>query len=110
MDRSCKSTAMPTRSFRWHPAASCSKRPMSPRRCWYCRSTITTIRCRNNTTQRWGDFSSSCPLLVDVRFQEPRQAMEIAVGIDVADHGDQRFGINEFLEWHVVQVELAGHG
>ena len=33
--------------------------------------------------------------LVDVRLQEPRQAVEVAVGLDVADDGDQRVGIDQ---------------
>ena len=46
--------------------------------------------------------------LVDVRLQEPRQAVEVGLGLDVADHGHQRLGIDQLLERHVVQLQLAG--
>jgi hypothetical protein len=46
-------------------------------------------------------------LIVDVGFQEPRQAVEIAAGFDVADDGHERFRIDERFEGDVVEVELA---
>ena len=45
---------------------------------------------------------------IDVRFQEPREPVEVGVRLDVADHGDQRRRIDQLLERHVVQIELAG--
>ena len=36
--------------------------------------------------------------------------MEIAVVVDVPHDGDERFGIDELVERHVVQVELAADG
>ena len=47
-------------------------------------------------------------LVVHVRFQEPGQAVEVAAGLDVADHRDQRGRIDQLVERHVVQVQLAG--
>src|SRR6185436_4610727 len=46
-------------------------------------------------------------LFVNIRFQEPRQPVEVAVGLDVANFGDERFGIDEFVEGNEVELELA---
>ena len=48
--------------------------------------------------------------LVHVRFQEPRQAVEVAVGLDVAHDRHQRGRIDQLMEGHVVQVQLSGDG
>ena len=42
-----------------------------------------------------------------VRFQEPGQAMEIAFRFDVPHHGHEGRLVDQRLERHVVQVELA---
>ena len=57
-------------------------------------SELTYRRCRRS-------------LLVDVRFQEPRQPVEVGIRLDVADDGHQRFRIDQLFERHVVQLELA---
>jgi hypothetical protein len=63
----------------------------------------------------WGAGSRSRPCLadlffVDVDFEESREFLEIAFGFDVADHRDQRFGVDQVFKWDVVQLQLAGDG
>src|SRR2546423_8368228 len=48
--------------------------------------------------------------LIDVDFEEAGQPLEVAIGFDVADDGDQRCGIDELFELDVVKLELAGDG
>ncbi len=47
-------------------------------------------------------------LLVDVRFQKPGEAMEIAVWLDITDDGDEIFLIDELLKRDEVQLQLPG--
>ena len=44
---------------------------------------------------------------VDVRLQEPRQFVEVAVRVDVPHHGHQRARVDQLLERHVSQLQLA---
>ena len=44
-----------------------------------------------------------------MRFQEPRQPMEITVRLNITHDGDERFGIDQLIERNVFQLQLAGH-
>ena len=44
-----------------------------------------------------------------MRFKETSQAMEIAVGVNIANNSDQCFRVNQFFEWHVLQIKLSGN-
>jgi hypothetical protein len=46
------------------------------------------------------------PLLVDKRLEEPSEAVKVAAAFHVADDRHERVGIDELLEWHVVEIEL----
>src|SRR4030042_2833271 len=46
--------------------------------------------------------------IVHGRLQEPRQAGESGPRLDIADHGHQSRRVDELVEGHVVQLELAG--
>ena len=46
--------------------------------------------------------------IVRIVLQESGQAVEVGAGLDEADDGDQGLGVDQRLERHIVQVELAG--
>ena len=41
-------------------------------------------------------------LLIDVRFQEPGQLVEVAAGFNEPHFGNQRLGVDQFLEGNIV--------
>ena len=60
----------------------------------------------------WGDWSphkknKKLEFVAEVVGQEHGESMEVAVGVDVADFGDECFGIDEFAEGHEAMIELS---
>ena len=49
----------------------------------------------------------ACASAIGARFQETSQAVKVAVRLNEANFRDQRLRVNQFVEWHVVEIELT---
>lgn len=69
----------------------------------------------HRTRHRWprheecriaGHTISKCGLFVDVCLKEPGEAVKIAIGINVANHRDQRFRVDQVFKRFVMEFQL----
>ena len=65
------------------------------------------LRVREISGSRRREPADHGHLLVDVGFEEPGEAVEVAAAFDVANHCHQRVGVDQLVKRHVVQLELA---
>src|SRR5208337_2655407 len=70
----------------------------------------STLRERFPTTRHGMCLSprSYSRSIVRIILQKTGQAVEVGAGLNEADYGHQRLGIDQRVEWYVRQVELSG--
>lgn len=54
-----------------------------------------------------GEWVFGAVVLCDVGFEEAGELVEVAVGVDEADDGDEGFRVDQFIEADEVEIELA---